>query len=176
MTENITFEQRVRSNACPQNKSSIPKFWVGYIIAAFFLFIDIFLDPVIAKQYSLGTVMGAFGVVYWLACVCQLHEVCRRLDPSYPVSPTKAFWFHIIPVYNLLYWVFRWPSEMIAFIWARNPKCKLNGWVPGSLIFLGFLSGRLLIGELGIVLLTFSGQLIAKELRLILIPTSPSEN
>jgi hypothetical protein len=60
------------------------------------------------------------GAFYWQFSIYRIHKALRRVtNGSYPISPSRAILFGLIPVFNL-YWLFRWTSELTRFV---NSRC-----------------------------------------------------
>jgi len=155
----------------------LPKFWVGYVFSAVFFIVALSAHTVTLSPNEISAANQGIGLLclgYWLGGVVRLHEICLRLDAKYPIRPSRAFWFHLIPFF-MFYWFFKWPITMVQFIKGRNPKCKLSGWVPGSLITLGFIIAWRVDGAIGYMMLVFAGQLLTKELR-TLLATPPASS
>ena len=59
------------------------------------------------------------GWAFWLYSLYRLHAALARADASYPVSPARAAFFHLIPLFNL-YWVFAWTKSLSKLAGQRS--------------------------------------------------------
>jgi len=119
-----------------------PKIWPGYLIGLLFLLSEI-LRVAVAPSASYGVVvtvaitvvMWIIGQTYWCVCLYKIHKnILEMADNKYPISPGKAVGFGFIPFYSL-YWIFKWPSEVVNFMNVRDKSTKLNPWLPGFILF-----------------------------------------
>jgi len=134
-----------------------PKIWIGYLLAALsaILQIRITMLPAGSPQqmlFGLGIVpLVLAGTIYWCICVYKIHKsVLRMANNHYPISPARAVWFGFIPIYNM-YWMFKWPGEIINLINSREETRKLNRWIPG-LCFLLAVFASYLLGALWLII------------------------
>lgn len=100
--------------------TALPKVWVGYIIAAVFLIVEVgevIIDPTTAERATiLPIAIYLGGWIYWLFCVHRMHKVIAEATDFYhPVTPGQAVGYHFIPFYNF-YWIFKWPNEIADFV------------------------------------------------------------
>ena len=135
----------------------LPKVWIGYLLClATFVDEAIFVgqhpEIVTGKLFVPPLhlfLLGFVSFVYWLVCIHKLH-VILSLVPGWhhPISPARAVWFHLIPVFNL-YWLYKWPRECANFVNWRTHSPVLQPrnaglFVLGSYV-LSFLLGRILM-------------------------------
>jgi hypothetical protein len=131
-----------------KSKVGLPKFWIGLFFpaASLMLCLLVWVDSEykITEQFELyynktygwrqqfidATPLHPYvpfavffiiaGWAYWLYCVHRVHEVMAQVtDGDHPVSPNRAAWFHLIPIYNL-YWVFKWTGEIAKSVHKRS--------------------------------------------------------
>ena len=135
--------------------AKFPKIWLGYILAALFLILEIgeaILHPEASQQQvSLWPILISLtGLVYWCICVYKIHKILLHVtDNHYPVSPARAVGFGFLPIYNI-YWMFKWPSEIIHFVNSRDISKKSIVWLPGLVLLASTFAGRI-DGTLGIL-------------------------
>jgi Tfp pilus assembly protein PilE len=122
---------------------SFPKIWPGFIIFFLFLLIEIgipilnSLGQQLFGWFTLINFVGFWsGFIYWNVCVYKIHRSLLVLsDRCYPISPARAVGFGFLPFYNL-YWMFKWPSEVVHFVRTRSELKTWKPWVPGLLFLL----------------------------------------
>jgi hypothetical protein len=121
--------------------TALPKVWVGFFIAAFFIMIKTYE---IAKDKDFAYIRSLIflaGLIYSLYCVYRLHQVIAGCtNSSHPITPRQAVAYHFIPLYNI-YWIFKWPNEIDKFVNSRGAPGQM---VKGLASF--FLLGGLLLG------------------------------
>ena len=123
--------------------TTLPNVWVGYIIAAAFLVVEIgeaIIDPTAVDRVTLLPVLIALGGwIYWMFCVYRMHKViAEATNSSHPITPGKAVGYHFIPLYNL-YWVFKWTNEITNFVNSRSSSKQMAKDWAGFFLFIGFL-------------------------------------
>ena len=155
-------EMLVREQKAPLSSEDVvfPNILPGYFLTGLCLLLElgIIFAPGfdIKRILSVGLfVFGLTGFIYWCVCVFKLHKALRVMsDGCYPISPAMAVGFGFIPVFNL-YWMFKWPAEVLSFVKARSGEVKTWGlWVPGAVLFLS-MAARKIDGAL-LFLLIFS--------------------
>ena len=151
-------EMLVHEPRLPVDVASLnfPNLAVGYVLAAvlFLIRFGIFgastsgLRGVLALTTSL---LALGGYVYWCICIYQIHKILWNMaDNVYPISPGRAVGFTFIPFYNL-YWMFKWPSEIIHFVRSRSDIKTWAAGVPGILLLLATIAPWI-VGGLGFLL------------------------
>lgn len=130
-----------------KNSFKFPIIWPGYALGLLLLIVRIamiMLGPRINEMvFILMPLLRLTGLVYWCVCLYKMHKtILEMADSHYPISPARAVGFGFIPFYNI-YWIFKWPSEVINFVNARDPGRKLNKWLPGIFIAVSALAGLL---------------------------------
>ncbi len=123
-----------------------PKIWPGYIIiilAFVSQFIEVAVNP--QTRFSiLAFFIAIIAIVYWNICVYKIHKTLFIMaDNCYPISPARAVGFGFIPFYNL-YWMFKWPAEIIRFIKFRSNIKIWGPAVPGILLLISAIGSRFL--------------------------------
>src|SRR5258707_11608588 len=79
------------------------------------------------------------AVVYWLVCVHRYHVVLAHVQGwQHPISPARAVWFHLIPFFGV-YWIFRWPYAIAAFVNQRINARVMSVWTPGVSLFIALV-------------------------------------
>ena len=151
-------EALVRDAKPPMDVASLgfPNLAIGYVLAALTFLASLGLtlkhDP--KQLYFMGlTVIFLFigGLVCFCVCIYKIHKVLFTMaDQCYPISPGRAVGFGFVPFYNL-YWIFKWPGEIIRFVRARSGIAAWNVWVPGAVLLLSSFAGRV-VGGLGLLL------------------------
>ncbi len=130
--------------------AAFPNLIPGYIIAGIFGALELMpflvhFGPRLAAVFTLVFVaLGLAGFVYWAVCLYKLHQSLRVMsDNCYPITPGKAVGFGFIPFFNL-YWIFKWPAEILNFIKLRSAEVKTwKASVPGYLLLLSFAARRI---------------------------------
>src|SRR3989338_4634064 len=122
-----------------------PKIWPGYAMALVFLLLDIVIIMTHQKDKQamalLAMPLGLIGLVYWCVAVYKIHKaVWVMADNCYPISPTRAVGFGFLPIYNI-YWMFKWPAEIINFINLRDRSRKSITWLPGIILLFSVIAG-----------------------------------
>jgi len=138
----------------------LPKFWVGYVIAAIFIIaeiVEVIVNPSSVEQettpilFPIFFLIGLGGWIYWFICVYKMHKVLGELTNSaYPITPAAAVGYHFIPFYNIFYWIFKWPAEIAKFVNARLER-RVASKDTGVFLFLTPFIGRYI--DEGIVLI-----------------------
>ena len=103
-----TLEEKAEAPLKPTGRVStaLPRVWVGYIIAAAFLIVEVsevIIDPTATERITvLPVVIALGGWIYWLFCIYQMHRVIAEATNSYhPITPGRAVGYHFIPFYNV---------------------------------------------------------------------------
>jgi hypothetical protein len=160
-----------------------PKLWIGYLLAAVTFIgetIAVSRNPDLLKSGQfivppLEIFLPAFVTrVYWFVCVYQYHKILAAV-PNYvhPISPGKAVGFHFIPFYNV-YWIFRWPTAIAAFVNDRLGAPLMRGWVVGIAMIFSTLCQTFLDAAFGAALLFLAtGYLAAFLKRAVTMPAIP---
>jgi competence protein ComGC len=136
-----------KQDAAKISQYKFPKIWPGYVLGILFFIIEvieaIYNPQASQEKYSWWTILfWLTGLVYWCICVYKLHKTILKITNSdYPITPAQAVGYGFIPFYNL-YWIFKWPSEVINMVNARIGTKKFRPWVPGVYLFLFIVSGR----------------------------------
>jgi hypothetical protein len=153
--------------------SELPKIWIGYALAAVTFAGEAYSawkHPEMATGFTLPPLaiyLPAFvGGVYWLVCVREYHVLLRKVPGwTHPISPNKAVWFHLIPIYNFI-WVFQWPDAIAYFV---NQKIKANppmrGWLVGAGVLVSGLCRAFIDPALGLFLLFSTCTYISRHLK-----------
>ena len=141
------------NNAAQGKPVSFPPLWPGHLVAIFFILSAIAIGIVCPQAYeteqcqsssgaeAILSLVWFAGLIYWLVCVHRIHKALFKATGStYPIRPGRAVGFHFIPFYNL-YWIFKWPSEVVKFINVNLPQQKMSGHAPGILLLIGFIIG-----------------------------------
>lgn len=93
------------------------------------------VDNIIVLFY----VVGAFGILYWLACIYRWHTILGQLsDFKYPISPSASVGWHFMPIYNI-FWIFYWPWELSHFIKMQKTINIMHGVIIGTFIFISYI-------------------------------------
>jgi len=130
---------------------SFPKVWPGYVLAVLFLIFNIgeaILNPRSNQDgySSWNLLIGLSGFIYWLVCVYNLHKAVLFItDSRYPISPGQAAGHHLFLFYNV-YWIFKWPGEIVNMINKRTNSSRLKPWLPGLILLLSAILSRTLGG------------------------------
>ncbi len=140
-----------------KNSFKFPAIWPGYALALLALICSVATAiprPRISHEIQPPTggheivfillfLLRLTGFVYWCVCLYKMHKtILSMADNHYPISPARAVGFGFIPFYNI-YWMFKWPSEVINFVNARDTSRKLNRWLPGIFMAMSALVGLL---------------------------------
>jgi hypothetical protein len=149
--------------------AKLPNFWVGYIIAAILIIIEILVIIFVPSSEEQETfpivgLIGLGGWVYWLICIYEMHKVLADLTNSaYPISPTAAVGYHFIPFYNIFYWIFKWPAEIAKFVNARLGR-KVTSKDTGVFLFLVPFLGRMVDGGIALVVAFSVGHYLSRKI------------
>ena len=134
-------------------KYDFPKVWPGYILGALFILFEIIYvltNPNAVKEPMTwwSVLLWLIGLVYWCVCVYKIHKaILEMTDNHYPISPARAVGFMFIPFYNL-YWIFKWPGEIVSMVNTRVGEKKRSLWVPGVILLVSSLLGRAIDGSI----------------------------
>jgi len=146
--------------------------WVGYVLAAAFLigeFVELAMDS--SGGDELGVIciaIGLAGWIYWLSCVFRFHKVLREAtNGHHPVSPGQSIGYLFIPFYNL-YWIFKWPNELVSFVREHGRNIKMMmGW-PGVFLLVGTMLSRV-DASLGFLVIFSVGVHLKKKIRMAIM-------
>jgi hypothetical protein len=151
----------------------LPKLWIGYLLALATLIgemIAVAQHPELAKSTEfvvppLTIFLPAFiALVYWFTCVYRYHVVLANVPGwSHPVTPNRAVWFHLIPIFNL-YWLFRWPYAIAVFVNQRMNAPVMSLWAAGASFLIALLC-RVFEPALGTTMLFFTCAYISRQLK-----------
>jgi hypothetical protein len=143
----------------------LPKIWIGYLLAFATLIGEIIAvarNPQLVKGMDIGALpleiyLPTFvAVVYWLVCVHRYHVVLANVPGwKHPISPSRAVWFHFIPVY-VIYWVFRWPAAIADFVNQRLRSPVMNKWTVGTMFFSSLLCRLFVDSALSVAMMFFA--------------------
>ena len=136
-----------KKDALSVESLSFPKIWPGYLLAILFVLLDIIVYSAPKESKAAlslwGILLGLIGLVYWCMSVYKIHKtILVMTDNCYPISPARAVGFGFLPIYNI-YWMFKWPSEVMNFINARNNNKDLKLWLPGLLLLFSAIASRI---------------------------------
>jgi hypothetical protein len=148
---------------------ALPKVWVGYIIAAFFVVVELLeaiQDPTLRNTTPWDRLIYLLGVIYWLYWIYRLHQVIAAVtNSSHPITPRQAAGYNIIPVYNI-YWFFKWTNEVTNFVNNRlSSRQMAKGWA-GFFLLIGFLLGAFVDGGIGLAVIFSVGGYLVHKIRL----------
>ncbi len=119
--------------------SMFPGYALGIIVIGLQLMITLSgIDKI--KNDGSAELMSAFPMIlsigaqiYWFVCVYKTHKNLMLVTKgSYPVSAAQAVGLQFLPFYNI-YWMFKWPAEIIDFVSTLKKTRELNRLVPGLL-------------------------------------------
>jgi hypothetical protein len=153
--------------------SRFPRLWIGHLLGLITLVAEIVwasLHTELAKGELPIPPLYLFlpnfvSLVYWLVCVYEYHVVLARATlQSYPVSPARAAWFHLIPIYDF-YWSYKWPLEFANFVNSRVPTPLLNPARIARNVCAAFVVFLLLDRGLGLILLCLAASRLSTGLR-----------
>lgn len=145
--------------------------WIGYVLGIATIiaeFVAVQLNPELAREGGIPPLylflVSFVGGVYWFVCIYRYHVIMNAVPGwSHPISPARAVGFHFIPFYNL-YWVFKWPKEIAAFVDLRLRQPVMKP-VAVSVAVLAALILRILDPGLGLILLFLPLSYISECLR-----------
>lgn len=143
-------ESLVREKKAPLSLDAIkfPKIWPGYVLGALFFILEIIqflINPQIVQKelLILLSLIILSGLIYWCICLYKIHKAIFVIaDNCYPISPRRAVGFGFLPFYNL-YWMFKWPGEIINFVKTRSDVKTGKPWVIGLLLLISGIAGRI---------------------------------
>ena len=105
-----------------------PVIWPGYVlvgVALLFGIVEISMHPQV-KFSIVGFLIGIVAIVYWNVCLYKMHKAILAMAGNhYPISAARAVGFGFLPLYNI-YWMFKWPGEMINFVKNRTSNHRLT--------------------------------------------------
>jgi len=149
--------------------AKLPKFWVGYFIAAIFIIgeiLEIIVNPASVEQEIslIFRVIALGGWIYWLICIYKIHRVLAELTNSaYPITPAAAVGYHFIPFYNIFYWIFKWPAEIAKFVNARLER-RITSKDLGVFLFLVPFVGRYIDGGIALMVTFSVGHYLSRKI------------
>jgi len=129
----------------PVSEYRYPKMWIGIVLTIVaFLVLSIGFafagetDPDDIPWFAVGATLLLLipTYVYWLVCIYKLHSLLRQhTKGKYPITPGQAVGYGFIPFYNL-YWMFRWPNQIVDFVNESDPPKRMKkGWPGFWLLF-----------------------------------------
>jgi hypothetical protein len=120
---------------------TLPSPYLGYLFCVVFIGYE-FLLPDVSNELAIRLAIALFGWVYYLYIVYTIHEVVEiRYTHRYDVSPTKATFLHLVPIYNF-YWLYKWPTKLFDYITNREERGFFNQQMVVALILGGPLLSR----------------------------------
>jgi hypothetical protein len=157
-----------------------PRVWIGYLLALVTFFGEIYAvgqNPDLAKSGGpppLSIYLPAFvSVVYWLVCVHRYHVILSRVKGwVHPISPNRAVWFHLIPLYNI-FWITRWPEAIAEFVNWKMQSREMKAWVVAVGIMASIVCRIFVDTSFGLVLLFVTCSYISEKLRKALAAPAP---
>jgi hypothetical protein len=126
-----------------------PRVWLGFLLAAFILFLELSTGVLVGWQKITGhspvadtsllmaaaILLYVSGLIYWYRWVYRVHQVLAQVTASkYPISPRKAVAYQFIPVYNLV-WNFKWTNRIADFVSRDSAAHMRKGWTGLWLLF-----------------------------------------
>ncbi len=150
---------------------SILNLYVGYFFAATFFGYEFFS---LEAPYDLivRLSIGLFGWLYFLYLVYTVHEVIEvRYSKQYPISPTKAMFTHLIPIYQV-YWVYKWPRSLQDYIRRREQKDFFDSKVVVALLLGGTALTRFDFA-IGYALVTTAMLILLKGIKELMLANDP---
>ncbi len=161
-----------------QKPASLPKLQIGYFLSILIVVIElavIFTLPPealaeeeiqIPLNIQIPFFIASIGAyIYWLVSIFKIHAVLReKTDSTYPIVPGRAVGFHFLPFYNI-YWIFKWPSEVIKFINVNLPDKKMKLYAPGLIILSSGLVGELISSGLATMVLFLSLKWMVRNIK-----------
>ncbi|MFC1703263.1 hypothetical protein ACFL1E_00575 [Candidatus Omnitrophota bacterium] len=174
----------VEENIKQEKTATLPQIWVGYVAGVVLFLLEAIATVMIAsaalsEESSIPLLdipyvlisLGAF--IYWLVCVYKIHKVLfQATDNTYPITPRRAVGFHFLPFYNL-YWIFKWPSEVVKFINVNAPSLNMKPYAPGAIIAISFLLNRA-IPSIGTIVIFISLKWMIRNIKKVLEENPPS--
>lgn len=149
-------------NAPPADRlptSALPHMWFGYIFVVVFFLVEVVGVILVGmgrlEVESIGfrlplILIGVGGWIYWLFCIYRVHKVLAEMSQDkYPNPPSQAVWGHIVPFYNL-YWIFKWPADLAAYLFSRGGVKMASGSLLGVLLLIFILVARLFEASIGL--------------------------
>lgn len=134
-----------------------PKIWLGYLFVPLFIIAEIasvIIRPDLVGAKTRSPLVGIVGLsanIYWLICIYKIHKILNKITMGkHPISAWKAVGFQFIPFYNIFYWIFKWPSEIINLVNSKA-NTNLSKWLPGLLLFCGMTASVAIDGSLAII-------------------------
>jgi len=152
--------------------SPLPRVWIGFLIAAAFLWAE-FADAEAGNTgpiglYTLATAL--VGWVYWLFCVYRFHKILREIsrdadgDPTYRTTPWQAVGYHFVPIY-IVVWLFKWPIDLVEYVNSHSSARMIPGGLLGTLFFVSIVVLRFYDGAASLATTFGLGLYIAGKLR-----------
>lgn len=148
------FPPAVPAPAAKAIRPVFPRVWVGFLLAATVLLLELTTGFLLGWQKVTGhspldtTVLSAAavlaylaGFIYWFRWVYRIHKVLAEATESkYPITAGKAVGYQFIPFYSL-YWNFKWPNRIAEFVReSSNHEVRMGkGWVGIWLLFASVL-------------------------------------
>jgi hypothetical protein len=142
------------------------RIWIGFVFALLYLGLEIAGIGQENEDIALwASLAGLVGWICWLTCVSRFHKILGELspyedgEPTYLFTPRRSVIYHFIPLLNV-YWIFRWPREMVKFLREQTSVQIVSGWGLGAILFIGVF-----LGGLGLCLMFGVGLYLSGRLR-----------
>lgn len=158
------------ANAEKRPLPSLLPAWPGFLLAGFFLVIEIFFYSEdkygLPKLTEIPIAVLIAATLYWQFMIYRIHAFLREFTAgTYPFKPGMAVFGHFIPLFNL-YWVCRWPWQLSRFLRSRGGPA-MNGAGAAAALLASILLGRLFDGAVGMAGVFWAMAYITRRLRLL---------
>ncbi|MDD4201898.1 MAG: hypothetical protein PHQ52_00335 [Candidatus Omnitrophica bacterium] len=137
-------EQRYSENI-PLSEITFPDILPGLILSLCLLFLTVnekfVLSFSIPLYFSWKIILLITGYTYFLHIVSAIHHILLKMsDDHYPITPKRAVLSYFVPIYNI-YWIFKWPADLLNYLRTRDAKKRLPSLFPGFIFFLCLFAG-----------------------------------
>lgn len=134
-----------------------PKMWVGFLLA-FLLFVGEVIhfsvyggEKAIFSIYVTPFMLAC--LIYYIHIIRIIHNIMNILTiDNYPISTAKAIGFHLIPFFNI-YWFIKWPSILSKYIVSNSSIKMVPGYIVGFLLLVSIFIIKFVDGAIGYMFL-----------------------
>jgi putative effector of murein hydrolase LrgA (UPF0299 family) len=149
---------------------SPPKIWIGFVLTAF-LFLSEIINPnqiqdfAQIKDITLFMLFGLACLFCYFYIVMRIHYILKIISfGSYPISPSRAGCFHLIPIYGF-FWPLKWSAVLSDFIRSHGDQKMLPGAIIGLVLFFSCVCMRLLDAALGFLFVFLTLKYINEKIK-----------
>jgi hypothetical protein len=151
---------------------ALPHLWIGYAMAGICALLEAELayfppgnDQDIGRIGILYWLTWLGAVVYWMRCIRRIHKILAvATGRTYPISPRKAFWFQMIPIFSVI-WNFRMTRQFGKFVESKSSTVRAAKYWPAIFLAVSsLLPAFFVVAVVGVLLGTFPIGLVSAPL------------